>query len=92
MHRLYGFLGAAVLSLALSCGDSGSGGSVNTDAALRGFMQTIALDFAQVLADVAPSPAVMAMKENGSAECPQGGGASWTESGFGGGTLTLDAC
>jgi len=95
MRRFNVLLSVALLSLALmSCGDSsGSGGAVDSDAALQAFMQTIALDFAQVLADVAPSVEAMTVKENGAADCPEGGAASWTESGLGGsGTLTLNAC
>lgn len=96
MGRFLGLIGAAVLALGITaCSGSGEGGggAVDSDEALRGLMQTIALDFAQVLADVAPSNQSLAVKENGATECPEGGGASWTDTGFGGGgTLTLDAC
>jgi hypothetical protein len=82
-----------ILSLSACSGSSGEGGgSVDSDAALQGLMQAIALDFAQVLADVAPQYGEAAEKQDGAASCPEGGGADWADSGFGGGTLTLDAC
>jgi len=83
-----------VLGLSACSGSSeeGGGGTVDSDEALHGLMQAIALDFAQVLADVAPQYSAAAQKQNGSTECPEGGGAAWAESGFGGGTLTLDSC
>ncbi len=83
-----------VLGLSACSGSSeGGGGTVDSNGALKGFMQAIALDFAQVLADVAPQyGGEAAQKQNGAASCPEGGGASWEDSGFGGGTLTLDAC
>ena len=87
-----------VLAIALALGgaacssDSGGGGSVNSDAALQGFMQTIALDFAQVLADVAPSFDALSAKGGGggqTTQCPQGGTATWNVTT---GTLGLSEC
>lgn len=84
-------VGSMALGVA-ACGDSGGGGAVTSDEALRGLMDTIALDFAQVLADVAPAYDQLALKAEGAVDCPEGGSASWVDSGFGGGTLTLTAC
>jgi hypothetical protein len=96
MRLVFGFV--LVVSMALggvACGsDSSSGGSVDSDAALQGMMQTIALDFAQVLADVAPSQDVLAVKglgQKATADCPEGGSATWSGE-FGTGTLDLSAC
>jgi hypothetical protein len=98
MFRVLQVLGLLVgFGLVAACGssdgDGGGGGSVDSDEALRAMMQVIALDFAQVLADVAPSGNVLAEKQDGATDCPQGGAAVWTDGGFGGGgSLSLDDC
>ena len=84
-----------VLGLVAACGssDGDGGGTLDSDGALRGRMPVIALDFAQVLAEVAPSAGTLAEKQDGATDCPEGGSAVWTETGFGGGgTLSLDGC
>jgi len=95
------FLWASVLVAAVALGsagcsdESGGGGEVNSDAALRGLMQTVALDFASVLGEVAPSLALAAEKADGNmTTCPEGGTATWTESSMlgSGGSLALAAC
>ncbi|MGB5192685.1 MAG: hypothetical protein WBN70_06870 [Polyangiales bacterium] len=83
-----------VLGLVAACGssDGDGGGTIDSNEALRGMMQVVALDFAQVLADVAPSPDALAQKQDGATDCPEGGSAVWNDTGFGGGTLSLDGC
>jgi len=89
MRLVSGFVLVVALALGgVACGSDG-GGSVNSNAALQGLMQTIALDFAQVLADVAPSFDTLSAKGGGgnTAQCPEGGNATWD-----GGSLGLSAC
>jgi hypothetical protein len=88
---------ALALTLAgTGCGNDTDGGNVGegeirSDAALGAAMQAIALDFARVLADAAPTADAFAVK--GTADCPEGGTANWTDSdGFGFGALNLNAC
>ena len=83
-----------VVALALggaACSSGSGGGSVSSDAALQGFMQTIALDFAQVLADVAPNFDALSAKGGGgtTTQCPEGGTATWNVTT---GTLGLSEC
>lgn len=78
----------ALVIAGAGCGNSG--GEVNNDGALQGMMQGIALDFAQVLADVAPTFEATTTKAQ--APCPEGGTADWTEDQFGQGTLSLVGC
>jgi hypothetical protein len=93
MRRFFGLVLLAPLAFGVAaCGDSGDGGSVDSNEALQGFMHAIALDFAQVLADAAPVYGAVAIKADGMADCPEGGTAAWTDSGLGGGTLALSAC
>ena len=100
MRVLWGSVLAVALALgSIGCGSSsdGGGGEVNSEAALRAFMQTVAFDLAEVLAEIAPGDATAAEKAPGEVNttaCPQGGEASWTESPSlgGGGTLTLSQC
>lgn len=83
-------------------GDGGSGGSdagteVNSDEALRALMDTIALDLAKVLGEIAPADVAAAEKGgdlDGSTTCPAGGTGAWTQSpGIGqGGALSLTDC
>lgn len=86
---------ALVLALAgMGCSNSDDDGNVGeaeirSDAALGAAMHAIALDFAQLLADVAPS--FDAFTEKGTAVCPDGGNADWTDSG-GFGALSLNEC
>ena len=73
------------------CGDSG-GGEITSEAQFQAVMEAIGLDFAQVLADVAPdSSAAFAVKgiQASSADCPDGGSAVWEASS---GSLGLSAC
>jgi hypothetical protein len=91
--QVLGLLGVFGLASACGSGDGDGGGAIDSDEALRGMMQVIALDFAQVLAEVAPSAGTLAEKQDGATDCPEGGSAVWTETGFGGGgTLSLDGC
>ena len=85
----------AALALGVTaCGESdGSGGAVNSNEGLRAFMGAVALDLAQVMADLAPPLQTLAVKQERSTTCPGGGGATWTENvGTGTGTLGLDGC
>lgn len=54
-------------------------------------MNAIALDFAGVLLDLAPANEALTVKD-GSTVYPEGGGATWTDSGFGTGALVLAEC
>ena len=57
MRVLWGSVLAVALALgSIGCGSSsdGGGGEVNSEAALRAFMQTVAFDLAEVLAEIAP--------------------------------------
>lgn len=87
---------ALLVALAgFGCGDSG--GEVTSEAGLAGVMEAIALDFAEVLADIAPdSGAVFLAKglDSTTGDCPEGGTATWSgTSGIGAqGTLSLDGC
>jgi hypothetical protein len=83
-----------VLALGLTaCGESGgTGGAVDSNEGLGAFMGAIALDLAQVMADLAPPFQTLAVKQDGSTTCPGGGGATWMESGTGAGTLGLNDC
>jgi hypothetical protein len=95
MKRIQGtVVWALALALAgMGCNSSDDGGvgeaEIRSDAALGAAMQAIALDFAQLLADVAPS--LDAFVEKGTAGCPEGGTADWTDSG-GFGALNLNEC
>jgi hypothetical protein len=69
LHRNLKVWALACVIAGVGCGDSGDGGdggdgggTVDSNAALQGFMQAIALDFAQVLADAAPSSGTFAAK------------------------------
>jgi hypothetical protein len=83
-------------------GDGGSGGGnggteVDSDEALRGMMDAIALDLGKVLGEIAPADVVAAEKQGDpdySTMCPAGGTGAWTQSpGIGqGGTLSLADC
>jgi hypothetical protein len=87
-------LALALAGMACNSSDGGNVGEaeIRSDAALGAAMQAIALDFAQVLADVAP-PSFGAFAEKGTAGCPDGGTADWTDSaGVGFGTLNLNEC
>ena len=93
--RRFMVLFGVVLALGVgACSGSSTdgGGEVGSDAALYGLMGVIALDFAQVLSEVAPSYEDFALKENGMTSCPQGGTAMFTENSFGSGTLELTEC
>jgi hypothetical protein len=95
MLRFVGTISVAMLFGLAACSgssDDGGGGSVDSNESLQAFMGAIALDFVQVLADVAPQSAVPVQKQSGSTSCPEGGTAEWVDSGFGSGTLTLDSC
>ncbi len=90
--RLWMVVGALALGLT-ACGDSGgTGGAVNSNEALGAFMGAVALDLAQVMADLAPPLQAVAVKQDGSTTCPGGGGATWTPNQFGTGTLGLSDC
>ena len=93
--KVYGYLMVWALAWVIAgagCGSDdgvGDGGEVRSDEGLHAFMQAVALDFAQVLADVAPSN-TFAIKAT--ASCPEGGTADYTANEFGQGTLGLVGC
>ena len=92
MKRLFLALALPLALAGFGCGDSG--GEITGDAALQGVMQRIALDFAQILVDVAPDTgAVFSQKglAGTTADCPDDGTATYSDSG-GGGTLSLGGC
>ena len=77
------------------CGsDSGDGGGSQEIRAgnFEGVFSAIALDFARLLADVAPSDDLFGLKQGNVGVCPGGGTGTWVDNGFGGGTLNLDEC
>ena len=80
------------------CGSDGGGGNEGGEirgGTLENVMNAIALDFAQLLVDVAPSQEFVAEKGGAPgnvAVCPGGGSGSWVGDAFGSGTLGLDAC
>lgn len=95
MRRFNVWMVVGVLALGVTaCGDSnGTGGAVDSNEGLGAFMGAIALDLAQVMADLAPPLQALAVKQDGSTTCPGGGGATWTENvGTGTGTLGLEDC
>lgn len=88
MKRLLVVLALPLALAGFGCGDGG-GGEITDQAALQGVMERIALDFAQVLADVAPSNNVVFSTKGlaaTTADCPEGGSATYS------GSLALSAC
>ena len=71
--------------------DGGDGAEIRAGS-FESVFNTIALDFAQLLADVAPSQDVFAVKQDNVGVCPGGGTGTWVDGGFGSGTLGLDDC
>ncbi|MBT8453730.1 MAG: hypothetical protein KJO40_17320 [Deltaproteobacteria bacterium] len=93
MRQLKFWMVVAVLALgATACSGTSGEAAVNSNEGLRAFMGAVALDLAQVMADLAPPLQTSAVKQERSTTCPDGGGATWTESGTGTGTLGLDDC
>lgn len=92
MRRFLSSICFVVFALGIAaCSSASEGGELNSDEGLHAFMNAIALDFAGVLADLAPANEALSAKD-GETVCPEGGGATWTDSGFGTGTLGLTEC
>ncbi len=90
MRQLKLWMVVAVLALGVTaCGGTSGEVAVNSNEGLHAFMGAIALDLAQVMADLAPPYETLAVKQDGSTTCPGGGGATWTSTGVGTGTGTL---
>lgn len=86
-------LGLALVFGGTACGGDGDGGgAVDSTDALYSMMTAIALDFAQVLADVQPGGQLQVLKDT--TDCPEGGNATWTETTpfSESGTLELSGC
>ena len=89
--RLFVVLALPFALAGFGCGDGG-GGEITNEAALQGVMERIALDFAQVLLDIAPG-AVFATKGLAATttDCPEGGTATYSQTNVGG-SVALGEC
>ena len=91
MRRFLISIAFVLTSGVAACGGDSAGGELNSDAGLHAFMDAIAIDFAGVLADLAPANGAVTVKD-GATVCPDGGDATWTDGAVGTGTLSLTEC
>mgnify|MGYP001571524562 CR=1 FL=1 len=74
------------------CSSDGDDGGSSGGGDFSSAMDAIALDFAQLLADVAPDPNALAVKQGNVGVCPGGGSGTWVGDAFSLGTLALEDC